>query len=224
MTAPLLYPKSILCVDADKASRELLQHALGAYRLTFACNAYEALRDIHSAYFDLYVIDQWLPDLGGVQLCREIRKLDPRAPVLFSSAAARDDSRKRAMRAGATVYLSKPLDAAALRNRVHDLLRMSEIESLHARIEEERVLQEELTRRAQQAIAMAEFSRDKAARAIERGARAKAFRAFVERGGTRASFERTWSQLFAQAWPSFEVDSRPSAQEPSRADQRVFSA
>ena len=47
----------------------------------------------------------WAADWSGPSLCREIRKIDPHGTIVFCTAAARDNDRARAMRAGANAYL-----------------------------------------------------------------------------------------------------------------------
>src|SRR5918992_1108721 len=103
-------PRSVLCADHDPAIHRMVTDLLPGCETMPVGNAFEALRAVNSKSFDLYVLDYWLPDLSGVQLCREIRKVDPRGPILFCTAAGRDEDRRRALRAGARAYLLKPLD------------------------------------------------------------------------------------------------------------------
>jgi DNA-binding response OmpR family regulator len=70
--------------------------------------AAQALSVIQTERFDLYVLDAWLPDLDGVELCRRMRFLDAHTPVLFYSGAAYEDDKKRAIEAGANAYVTKP--------------------------------------------------------------------------------------------------------------------
>jgi len=48
----------------------------------------EGLRLAQQQDFDLYILDNWMPDKSGVELCRAIRAFDPYTPILFYSAAA----------------------------------------------------------------------------------------------------------------------------------------
>ncbi|MGZ5137279.1 MAG: response regulator, partial [Burkholderiales bacterium] len=79
---------SILCVEPDRESRELLQEVLADYQSVLVCSAYEGLRALNTQTFDAFVLESWLPDLSGVHVCREIRKVDPCVPVVFCTAAA----------------------------------------------------------------------------------------------------------------------------------------
>jgi DNA-binding response OmpR family regulator len=82
------------------------------FLVTEADTAAEALALAESDSFDLYVLDHGLPDSSGVELCRELRRLDDRTPVLFFSGYAMSSERAEAMGAGADGYLVKPDDIA----------------------------------------------------------------------------------------------------------------
>ena len=58
--------------------------------------------------FDLYLLDSWLPDGSGLELCRRIREFDQHTPILFYSAAAYESDRVLALQSGAQAYLIKP--------------------------------------------------------------------------------------------------------------------
>ena len=68
--------------------------------------------------FDLILLDNWMPGLGGIPLCKSIRLLDEQTPVLFVSAAAYESDQKEALTAGAQDYLIKPIDLDKLLSRV----------------------------------------------------------------------------------------------------------
>jgi CheY-like chemotaxis protein len=205
----------ILCVEPDQETRALLEEMLSAYRTVFACNAYEALRELHSRTYDSYVLECWLPDLSGLQLCREIRKTDPNGPVLFCTGAARDQDRARGRRAGASAYLCKPVDPPALLNQLRVLLELAELESSHAKGELERVLREELAKRAAEILKRTGTERRSAGRAMERICKTKASNAFTEAGGTNAYLQRYWPAAFAGAWADYEQRSEHCVGEPA---------
>jgi CheY-like chemotaxis protein len=205
MTDMSIGRRTILCVDDDPESRLLLERILESDRLVFAANAFEAIRCVNAQAFHAYVLDFWLPDWSGPQLCREIRKTDPHAPIVFCTAAARDADKGRAMRAGADAYLCKPIDPAVLRSKLSALLALAEQESLRARVEEERAVQDELQRRMSQLVSRVDAAKELAAASVERTARAKAFKAFVEARGTRGHFESWWPNVFQTARANQEV-------------------
>jgi CheY-like chemotaxis protein len=190
----------ILCVDDDEDARNLTAAMLSGYQLTFASNGYEAIRSLNSEVFDLYLLDHWLPDWSGIQLCRHIRRSDPRVPVVFCTGAARDEDRRRAMNAGANAFLVKPIDPLQLREQVRSLVTAANLESLRARVEEERAIQEELDRRAEEMKQRSATALEAARAAIERATRIKALKVFLDAGGTLGNFERAWSPTYTQVW------------------------
>jgi DNA-binding response OmpR family regulator len=173
--------------------------------VVFACNGYESLRELGRGVFDGYILDLWLPDWSGAQLCREVRKIDPHGPVLFCTAAARMVDRYRAMRAGGSVYLCKPVDPPQLLAQLRVLLELADLESIRARIEADRAARAELDRRAVELFKRAGESRRSALRAVERTSKAKVSIAFMKSGGTKANFERWWPALFAGTWANVQA-------------------
>lgn len=189
-----------LCALPEGNSKAFLEEAFPGQRLTFAHSAYEAIRSLHAGTFDFFVLEYWLPDLSGVALCREIRKVDPWSPIVFCTATDREDARRRALHAGADAYLCQPVDPQFLRERMRLLVEKADANSLSAKREEELAIEAELRRRAAVAAARTEHARALAASATERAARVKAFKAFIDSGGTCANFERWWPQVITTAW------------------------
>ncbi len=104
----------ILCVEDDVDSCEMIQMLLtlsdDAYSVTGVHHASEAMEHIAAEPFDLYILDMWLPEIDGLELCRWIRKIDSRTPVVFFTAVAKAADREAAINAGATAFLIKPND------------------------------------------------------------------------------------------------------------------
>ena len=114
--------KRILLVEDYEDSRDLATHTLTGYTLTCARNFNEGLRLARQGGFDLYILDNWLPDKSGVELCRAIREFDPQTPILFYSAAAYKRDIEEAIRAGAQDYLAKPIHPDELKRAVVRLI------------------------------------------------------------------------------------------------------
>jgi DNA-binding response OmpR family regulator len=100
----------VLCVDDDEDSRDMLSTLLRFSRIEAkaVATAAQALSLIQAERFDLYLLDAWLPDLDGFELCRRMRDFDPHTPILFFSGAAYDDDKQRGIEAGANAYVTKP--------------------------------------------------------------------------------------------------------------------
>jgi DNA-binding response OmpR family regulator len=201
---------SVLCAQQDPAIQQFLVDALADYQVTVTATAEEALKRMHKAPFDAYVVDYWLSDWSGVGLCREIRKTDPHVAICFYATAAADGNRARALRAGASAFVEAPVEPEILSKRLRALIQQADLASVHARVEETRVIQEELERQAAAAAARADNAMKRAAKAIEQAAKVRAFKAYVEAGGARAHFERWWPQQFDSCWVAHDAP-RPSA-------------
>jgi two-component system OmpR family response regulator len=70
--------------------------------------AAEALLLIQSENFDLFMLDAWLPEVDGFELCRRMRAAEPQIPILFFSGAAYESDKKKGFEAGAAAYVTKP--------------------------------------------------------------------------------------------------------------------
>ena len=102
--------KRVLFVEDDRETCDLLAHVLAELDLTFVDSIKLALTTVQNSHYDVYVLDNWLPDGSGIELCRTIRALLPDVPILITSAAAMERNIEEAKRAGASQYIVKPYD------------------------------------------------------------------------------------------------------------------
>jgi two-component system cell cycle response regulator len=117
----------VLIVDDNRASRDLLRAILKPLRceLIEAAEGQEALDQIQEKRPDLVLLDIDMPVLDGLSVLRRIRQ-DPRLPglpVIAVTAYAMDGDREKGLAEGFTAYLTKPVQAAAVRQQVEDLLK-----------------------------------------------------------------------------------------------------
>jgi two-component system, OmpR family, response regulator len=100
----------ILYVEDHEDTRELVVLVLQQqnYDVTTSASIEDAVELASESKYDLYLLDSWLPDGSGLDLCRRIREFDMRTPILFYSAAAYEVDRELALRSGAQAYLVKP--------------------------------------------------------------------------------------------------------------------
>jgi len=116
--------KSILVVDDEPNLRYTLSLILqqAAYLVTTASSGKEALHSLEAGPFDLVFLDIKLPDISGMNLLPEIRKLYAEMPVLILTGHATVDTAMESVRHGARDYLVKPIDPAYLLGRVKEIL------------------------------------------------------------------------------------------------------
>ena len=216
--------RRILCASPVREHHPWLTRCLTNYRLHIVQTGLDAVRTYNVGAFDAYILDYWLPDWSGLSLCRQIRKDDPSAPVVFFSSAEGLDQRKRAMRAGADAYLLASEGAETLVHEISTLLRLADVRSLRAKLEVELVIQNELERRAALSVARTEHAQVLAAQALERAARARAHKAFMKAGGTLGNFGRWWPQVFSSVSANYRRTASPPSDAGSEAHPVSVSA
>ncbi|MFN0139192.1 MAG: response regulator transcription factor [Pyrinomonadaceae bacterium] len=117
---------TILYADSDEASREFVTNWLRvnarSYLLTHAANGTEVLTRLKKNLFDLYLFDYCLVDMTGPELCRYVRAIDAKSPVLICSPFDRGIDRRMAMAAKATEFIVKPEGFERLANIMDSLL------------------------------------------------------------------------------------------------------
>jgi len=114
-----------LVVDDDKAVRDSLRRALvlEGYDVDLAADGAEALKSLTQASPDAMILDLQLPDIDGLEVCRRLRSLGDRTPVLMLTARDAINDRVEGLDAGADDYLVKPFNLAELFARLRALLR-----------------------------------------------------------------------------------------------------
>jgi two-component system, NtrC family, response regulator HydG len=106
----------ILVVDDDAAARAALTGLLGSegYQVDTAADGQAALERLVELPPDVIVTDLDMPGMNGMQLLTELRARGQDVPAIVVTSAAEIRSAVEAMRAGATDYITKPVDFDAL--------------------------------------------------------------------------------------------------------------
>ena len=121
----------ILVVDDDRAVREALRRALAlaGYEVQLAENGEQALERIVHAVPDAVVLDVGLPAIDGLEVCRRVRRLGSRVPILILTARDEVADRIDGLDVGADDYMVKPFDVGELKARLRALLRRANPEA-----------------------------------------------------------------------------------------------
>jgi two-component system KDP operon response regulator KdpE len=82
----------------------------------------EALKTLSAGDIDLILLEMKLPDIGGVDLCRRVRR-ESTTPVVVASAASTETDKVLALDAGADDYVTKPCGSEELIARIRAVLR-----------------------------------------------------------------------------------------------------
>ena len=117
----------ILVVDDEAALVTMLRYNLEkeGFRVCDAGDGEEALATLADRQPDLVVLDWMLPELSGIEVCRQIRR-KPRTrdiPVIMLTARGQEGDKLRGLDTGADDYLTKPFSLPELLARIRALLR-----------------------------------------------------------------------------------------------------
>lgn len=117
----------VLYIEDHEDTRELVTLLLSqrSYEVVTGSTIETGIALASAEEFDLYLLDSWLPDGSGLELCQKIRQFDKTTPILFYSAAAYASDHEMALQSGAQAYLIKPSQPSDLCRLVSDLIENS---------------------------------------------------------------------------------------------------
>lgn len=133
----------ILIVDDEKRMRHILQLILEreGFKAEQAENGKIALAMLQDQQFDMVITDLKMPELDGLSLLEEAKKLDSDMPVVVITAYGTIENAVEAMQKGAIDYITKPFEGEKIIITVKRCIKFSKL------TEEVKVLKEELMRR-----------------------------------------------------------------------------
>jgi CheY-like chemotaxis protein len=118
--------RTLLIVDDEDGVRSLVRMTLdsGRYKILEANEGRQALEVARAHHPELVLLDVMLPDLSGIEICREL-KSDPlmaSTTVIMLTAKAQQTDLGEAEAAGADGYFTKPFSPIALTQKVEAIL------------------------------------------------------------------------------------------------------
>jgi DNA-binding response OmpR family regulator len=119
----------VLVIEDDLDTRALLEDALrqSGFAVTVASSGLSGLAALRARVPDIVLLDQGLPGLNGIEVCRQIRR-EPglfAVPVVILTAMSRTTDQVAGLQAGADDYLTKPFQVDELAARLHSHIRRS---------------------------------------------------------------------------------------------------
>ena len=125
--------RRILYIEDHADTRELVTLLLAqkSYEVITGATIESGVALAGAGDFDLYLLDSWLPDGSGLDLCKRIRQFDQTTPILFYSAAAYAADSDEALKCGAQAYLVKPSQPSELCDLVTRLIETHLVEYSH---------------------------------------------------------------------------------------------
>lgn len=103
--------RKILVVDDEQNIRDIISEFLSelGYEVSVAVDGLDALGKIQSTRYDLYIIDVYMPRMGGLELIGKLKEMQPLAVIIVTTGFSSIDVAIRAIRTGAYHYLTKPI-------------------------------------------------------------------------------------------------------------------
>lgn len=123
----------ILVVDDEPAVRDLLAYNLtrAHYEVLTAGNGRQALDLVRQTEPDLILLDLMLPEVDGLDVCRELRHTS-KVPIIMITARGEEVDRVVGLELGADDYVCKPFSVRELMARIKAVLRRAQLEALES--------------------------------------------------------------------------------------------
>ena len=120
--------KRLLIVDDDEEIRELLVFDIqsSGYTVDSAKDGEEGLKKAVENNYDLILLDVMMPKMNGYDVCKNIRLVKPKVPVLMLTAKGTIHDKTEGFEVGADDYLVKPFDVQEVLLRIRALLRRND--------------------------------------------------------------------------------------------------
>lgn len=122
----------ILIVDDEIKNLKLMAAILKNYGYSYetAKNGFEALEKTKEFSPDLIFLDIMMPEMGGFETCRRLKKdlTTQHIPVVMVTALADRESRIKGLKIGANDFITKPIDSSEVMVRAQNLIKVKEYE------------------------------------------------------------------------------------------------
>jgi two-component system KDP operon response regulator KdpE len=120
---------TVLIVDDEASIRISLRTILSGigFSVVEAARGEEAISLVRSAEFDIVLLDINMPGLGGIEVCRSMRKNAPLLPIVMLTVQGSEDRKVEALDAGADDYITKPFQLRELIARIRAAVRRNSI-------------------------------------------------------------------------------------------------
>ncbi|MEM8613928.1 MAG: hybrid sensor histidine kinase/response regulator [Cyanobacteria bacterium P01_H01_bin.105] len=119
---------TILIVDDESDNFDVISVLLSNqdYQLHYIDGAQRVIASLDIIQPDLILLDVMMPDIDGIELCKQIRSIPKwqATPITMVTALTRKEDLARCLNAGADDFISKPLNGLELRARVTSMLRL----------------------------------------------------------------------------------------------------
>lgn len=119
--------KKIILIEDETSVVSFIKKGLqeNGYEISVAFDGRTGVQLVQANDFDLVILDIMLPEMNGLDVCKEIRKTNQSVPILFLTALGTSENIVLGLESGGDDYLVKPFKFIELVARVKSLLRRS---------------------------------------------------------------------------------------------------
>ena len=137
---------SILVVDDEQGIRQVLQDVLGdeGHQVFAVEDGFQALEILEKEALDLVILDVWLPNMGGIDVLKRVRKGWPDIEVVVISGHANINMAVQAVKIGAFDFLEKPLSLEKTITVVENALKLEELKRENRSLKESIFFEDEM--------------------------------------------------------------------------------
>ena len=122
--------KKILVVDDDKKSRYLVSFLLEkeSFEVIMATNGLEGIEAARKQQVDLIIMDVKMPKMDGYETTKRIRRLEKykSIPIIALTSYAMTEDKERALKAGCTGYIPKPITSETFISEIKKFLEVKD--------------------------------------------------------------------------------------------------
>ncbi|MCK5153220.1 MAG: sigma-54-dependent Fis family transcriptional regulator [Spirochaetales bacterium] len=124
----------ILIIDDEPGIRTVLSDIIRDehHQVLTAGDGFEGLAILKEESVDLVILDVWLPNMGGIDVLKEIKKEYPNIEVIMISGHANIDIAVKAVKLGAYDFLEKPLSLDKIINLIKNALKLEKLKKENA--------------------------------------------------------------------------------------------
>ncbi len=122
--------KTVLILDDDKDILSMLKMELKTegFNVIVHTNPNEAKNIMKNNEIDIVLLDQFMPQISGIELLKDLKQLNPRVPIIIMTAYGNIDDAITAIKLGAFYYITKPVNFEELLHIIKQALRIHMLE------------------------------------------------------------------------------------------------